>query len=84
MIVPIWRSWFLFRFKGERTAPESLMGTDSGFVLVGSDSTELLISFYIRHSRASGNPTSRLVRCTKLVSRLRGNDNRMKILTMKR
>ena len=34
MIVPIWRSWFLFRFKGERTTPESLMGQDSGFVLV--------------------------------------------------
>jgi hypothetical protein len=34
MIVPIWRKVFLFRFKRERTTPESLMGTDSGFVLV--------------------------------------------------
>jgi hypothetical protein len=84
MIVPIWRSWFLFRFKGERTAPESLMGTDSGFVLVGSDTRELLISLYIRHSRAGGNPTSFQVRCTKLVSRLRGNDYRMRMLTIKR
>jgi hypothetical protein len=51
MIVPIWRSWFLFRFKRERTAPESLMGTDSGFVPAGAIFKQLLISLFIRHSR---------------------------------
>jgi hypothetical protein len=49
MIVPIWRSWFLFRFKGERTAPESLMGTDSGFVLARAICALSLIFFCIRH-----------------------------------
>ena len=47
MIVPIWRSRFLFRFKRERTTPESLMGQDSGFVLVLKA---------CRHSGESRNP----------------------------
>ena len=44
MIVPIWRKVFLFRFKRERTTPESLIGADSGFVPVGALSTQSPIS----------------------------------------
>ena len=74
MIVPIWCSWFLFGFKRERTTPESLIRTDSGFVLVGLTFQFRDISLYIRHSRAGGNPTLGQVRCSKLDSRQRGND----------